>query len=48
VEAARALGTYDSGGCVRVGPVHYNSIQELDSLLVALDEILARPLKKAL
>jgi cysteine desulfurase family protein (TIGR01976 family) len=48
VEAARALGTYDSGGCVRVGPVHYNSIQELDSLLVALEEILARPLKKAL
>lgn len=42
VEAARALGIYDSGGGVRVGPVHYNSIEELDRLLVALEEILPR------
>jgi selenocysteine lyase/cysteine desulfurase len=48
VEAAKALGIYDSGGCVRVGPVHYNSIEELDRLLIALEEILARPLKKVL
>ena len=42
VEAARALGIYDSGGGVRVGPVHFNSIEELDRLLVALEEILPR------
>jgi selenocysteine lyase/cysteine desulfurase len=42
VEAARALGIYDSGGGVRVGPVHYNSIEELDRLLIALEEILPR------
>lgn len=42
VEAARALGIMDSGGAVRVGPVHYNSIDELDQLLAALDVILRR------
>ena len=42
VEAARALGIYDSGGGVRVGPVHYNSVEELDRLLIALEEILPR------
>ena len=42
VEAARALNIYDSGGGVRVGPVHYNSVDELDRLLVALEEILPR------
>jgi cysteine desulfurase family protein (TIGR01976 family) len=41
VEAARALGIYESGGGVRVGPVHYNTIEELDRLLAALDEILS-------
>jgi selenocysteine lyase/cysteine desulfurase len=49
VEAARALGIYDSGSGVRVGPVHYNSPQELDRLLTALEDILrAQPRKKAL
>jgi cysteine desulfurase family protein (TIGR01976 family) len=42
VEAARALNIYDSGGGVRVGPVHYNSVEELDRLLLALEEILPR------
>lgn len=42
VEAARALNIYDSGGGVRVGPVHYNSVEELDRLLGALEEILPR------
>ena len=41
VEAADALGILDSGGAVRVGPVHYNSIEEIDTLLVALEAILA-------
>lgn len=49
VEAARALGIYDSGSGVRVGPVHYNSVEELDVLLTALEDILpARRVTKAL
>jgi cysteine desulfurase family protein (TIGR01976 family) len=48
VEAARALGIYDSGSGVRIGPVHYNSLEELDRLLTALEDILpARPRNKA-
>ncbi len=42
VEAARALGIYESGGAVRVGPVHYNSVQEVERLLNALEDILPR------
>jgi cysteine desulfurase family protein (TIGR01976 family) len=42
VEAARALGIYDTGGAVRVGPVHYNSVDEVDRLLLALEELLPR------
>jgi selenocysteine lyase/cysteine desulfurase len=41
VEAADALGILDTGGAVRVGPVHYNSIAELDTLLAELETILA-------
>ncbi len=40
VEVAKALGIYDSGGAVRVGPVHYNGSAEIDRLILALDEIL--------
>ena len=40
VEPAKALGIYDAGGAVRVGPVHYNSRAEVDAILIALDEIL--------
>ena len=42
VEPTMALGLYDKGGVVRIGPVHYNSIEELDRLLSALDQILPR------
>jgi len=42
VEAAKALDIYDSGGVVRVGPVHYNSISEIDELLHVLPAILAQ------
>jgi len=42
VEAAMALGIYVAGGAVRVGPVHYNTQDELDTLLIALDEILPK------
>jgi cysteine desulfurase family protein (TIGR01976 family) len=49
VEAAKALAIYDSGSGVRVGPVHYNSPEELDRLLTTLEDILpARPRKVAL
>lgn len=41
VEVAKTLGIYESGGAVRVGPVHYNSVEELDEFLAALGEILA-------
>jgi cysteine desulfurase family protein (TIGR01976 family) len=40
VEAADALGILESGGAVRVGPVHYNSLAEIDTLLAALEPIL--------
>ena len=40
VEAARSLGIYETGGAVRIGPVHYNSIDEIDTLLHELDRIL--------
>ena len=40
VEVAKTLGIYESGGAVRVGPVHYNSVHELDEFLSALDRIL--------
>ncbi len=40
VEVAKALGIHESGGAVRVGPVHYNSIGEIDELLEALPAVL--------
>lgn len=41
VEVAKTLGIYESGGVVRVGPVHYNSLAEVDELLSAVAEIIA-------
>jgi len=41
VEAATALGIMDNGGAVRVGPVHYNTTDEIDQLLSTLAEILS-------
>jgi cysteine desulfurase family protein (TIGR01976 family) len=40
VEVAKSLGIYESGGAVRVGPVHYNTIDEVDRLFEALDSVL--------
>jgi cysteine desulfurase family protein (TIGR01976 family) len=40
VEAAAALGLLEAGGVLRVGPVHYNSISEIDDFLVALEDLL--------
>ncbi len=41
LEAAKSLGIYETGGVVRVGPVHYNSIAEIDGLLEALPALLS-------
>ena len=40
LEVVRSLGLEADGGAVRVGPVHYNSIAEVDRLLRSLDEVL--------
>jgi len=42
VEVAKALNIYDTGGAVRIGPVHYNSAQEIDEALAALRRILGQ------
>ena len=42
VEVVRALGLEQVGGVVRVGPVHYNSVAEIDVLLQVLDDFLPR------
>jgi len=39
VEVAKALGIYETGGAVRIGPVHYNSRDEIDEVLAALADI---------
>jgi cysteine desulfurase family protein (TIGR01976 family) len=40
LELVRALGILDTGGTVRVGAVHYNSVNEVDQLLNALEDVL--------
>jgi cysteine desulfurase family protein (TIGR01976 family) len=39
-ELARVLGIDASGGSVRIGPVHYNTLDEIDVVVGALGEIL--------
>jgi cysteine desulfurase family protein (TIGR01976 family) len=41
LELARVLDIEKSGGGVRIGPVHYNTLEELDVLIDALKQILA-------
>jgi selenocysteine lyase/cysteine desulfurase len=36
------LGLAESGGVLRLGIVHYNTVEEIDRLLEALEEIAAR------
>jgi cysteine desulfurase family protein (TIGR01976 family) len=40
VEVAKALGIYETGGAVRIGPVHYNSVGEVDETLALLKKLL--------
>jgi cysteine desulfurase family protein (TIGR01976 family) len=39
LEVMKRLGLEDSGGAVRVGIVHYNTAEEVDRLLAALDRL---------
>ncbi|MDA1064109.1 MAG: cysteine desulfurase-like protein [Proteobacteria bacterium] len=39
VEPAKALGIYDTGGVVRIGAVHYNTVAEIDETLAAIEAI---------
>lgn len=39
IEVVNALGLMDSGGVVRVGPVHYNTSEEIDRLLTAVEDL---------
>ena len=41
LEVVKALGILDSGSTVRVGAVHYNSLDEVNRLLSALEDILS-------
>ena len=41
VEIARSLGIDETGGAVRIGPVHYNSVAEIDETLDVLRALLA-------
>jgi cysteine desulfurase family protein (TIGR01976 family) len=40
LELAKALKINDSGGAVRIGPVHYNTPEEIDAVVAALREII--------
>ncbi len=40
LEVVRLMGLEDSGGVVRIGPVHYNTIQEIDRTLEVLGSCL--------
>ena len=41
VEVAKSLGIYETGGAVRIGPVHYNSVGEVDETLELLLKLLS-------
>ena len=39
LEVVKSLTLLDSGGVVRVGPVHYNGIEEIDDFIEVLGRI---------
>lgn len=41
VEVVRRLGLADCGGMVRIGPVHYNTVQEIDTVVAAVAKMAA-------
>lgn len=42
IDIAADLGILDSGGAVRIGLVHYNTMQEIEECLLALESILSQ------
>ncbi len=42
VEPVRRLGLLDKGGVLRIGPAHYNTSDEIDRFLTALDELITQ------
>ena len=40
LELAKVLNINDSGGAVRIGAVHYNTPDEIDTVVAALQDIL--------
>ena len=42
VDVVETLGIHESGGVARIGPVHYNSIAEIDEFLSALSILLSK------
>ena len=40
LEVVKSLTLLDSGGVVRVGPVHYNGIEEIDDFIEVLGRII--------
>ena len=40
LEVVRLMGIEDSGGVIRIGPVHYNTIKEIDRTLEVLETCL--------
>jgi cysteine desulfurase family protein (TIGR01976 family) len=47
LEVVKALGLLESGGTVRVGAVHYNTLSEVDLLLNALEDIVGAVARSA-
>ena len=37
LESIRLMGIEESGGVIRIGPVHYNTIEEIDKTLEVLE-----------
>ncbi len=42
LEIYRKLGLLEAGGGVRIGPVHYNTTQEVDRTLERLEQVIRR------
>jgi selenocysteine lyase/cysteine desulfurase len=37
----KTLDLYDTGGVVRIGPVHYNSTEEIEDFIKILEKVLS-------
>ncbi|MFQ3334178.1 MAG: selenocysteine lyase/cysteine desulfurase, partial [Woeseiaceae bacterium] len=41
LEIMKTLDLYDTGGVVRIGPVHYNSTEEIKDFIKILEKVLS-------